>query len=130
MGRYVAAAGVALILLALALWSRGEPAASPAQGNGGAIVRVAQEPTGRVITVSHVLRGSVSRAALVYELEGEDHTAAVETDCRRGLARGTSVTDDGYATLIELTGTVPHGASRVRLVIESETGTDEVPIEP
>jgi hypothetical protein len=94
------------------------------------VVRVAHEREGRVITVSRVLRGSVSRAALVYELDGEDHTAAVETDCRRGLAGGTSVKDDGYATLVELTGSVPHEASRVRLVIESETGTDEVPVEP
>lgn len=75
-----------------------------------------------MVTVRHALRGSITRAMLVYEIEGEDRQAAVETDCRRGS--GGSVTDDGYATVLELTGTLPDGATRLRLILESETGTE------
>lgn len=131
MLRYVGTAVAVLALLAVALYPRGGGAPAPAlavPGGSAPAVSVATGPEGRVITVSHAIRGSVTRAALVYELGGVDRTAAVETDCRRG--RGPSVTDDGYATVVEITGTLPDGASRVRLVVESETGTDIYPIEP
>jgi hypothetical protein len=133
MLRYVAAAVVFLVLLALALRSRpadgGGPALLPAAPPGPApVVRVEPGRDGRVVTVKHTLRGSVTRAALVYEQEGEDRHAAVETDCRRG--GDASVEDDGYATVVELKGVVPAGATRVRLVLESETGTSTYPIEP
>jgi hypothetical protein len=131
MLRYLAAAVAALALLVIALWSReGRGAAEALSVPPGTppAVRVERGPEGRVVTVSHSFRGSVTRARLVYELDGEERTAAVETDCRRG--RAAAVTDDGFATVLELTGTLPDGASRVRLVVESETGTETYPIEP
>jgi hypothetical protein len=131
MLRYVVAAVAALVLLAVALYPRGgggTPTTLAVPEGPPPVVSVAKGPEGRVVTVSHAFRGSVTRASLVYELEGADRTAAVETDCRRG--RAASVTDDGYATVLELTGTLPDGASHVRLVVESETGTDTYPIEP
>ena len=130
MLRYVVVATAALVLLGIALASRKSPASPPAAPpSGRPVVRFESLPGGRQVTVSLALRGSVTRAALVYELEGEDRNAAVETDCGRG--RGASVmTDDGYSTTVELTGTLPEGASRVRLVVESETGKDVHPIEP
>ncbi len=129
MLRYIGTAIAALALLVVALYPRGGAAPALAVPEGPPpTVSVATGPEGRVITVSHAIRGSVTRAALVYEIGGVDRTAAVETDCRRG--RAASVTDDGYSTVVELTGTLPDGASRVRLVVESETGTDTYPIEP
>ena len=131
MIRYVVAAVVALVLLAVGLYPRSSRGASTALAvppGPPPVVRVANGPEGRVVTVSHAFRGSVTRASLVYELRGADRTAAVETDCRRG--RAASVTDDGYATVLELTGSLPDGASHVRLVVESETGTETYPIEP
>ncbi len=132
MRRNVGVASVVLILLVAALYPRGGGISSPkslAMPEGPApAVSVATGPEGRVMTVSHAVRGSVTRARLVYELGGTDRTAAVETDCRR--AGEGSVSDDGYATVVELTGTLPAGASRVRLVVESETGTDTYTIEP
>jgi len=128
MLRYVGAAVVVLILLAVALYPRGDRTPFQREPDGPApAVTVATGPDGRVITVSHAVRGSVTRATLVYELGGKDRTAAVETDCRRGEG---AVADDGYATVVELTGTLPEGASRLRLVVESETGTDTFAIEP
>lgn len=128
MLRYVAVAAAALVLLALALKSRAPEAPSASPTGARPLARWATLPEGRQVTVSLALRGSVTRASLVYELDGKDRNAAVETDCRR--ARSASVTDDGYSTTVELTGTLPEGASRVRLVVESETGTDVHPIEP
>ena len=127
--RYVVAAAAVLVLLALALLSRRGPPAVPGLPPGARpVAKFETLPEGRQVTVSLALRGSVTRASLVYEIGGEDRNAAVETDCGRG--RSASVTDDGYSTTVELTGTLPEGASRVRLVVESETGTDVHPIEP
>jgi hypothetical protein len=131
MLRYVAAAVAVLLLLAIALRSRAGNGAAPALSvppGVPPVVRVEPGPKGRVVTVTHTFRGSVTRAALVYEAEGEVRHAAVETDCRRG--GGTSVEDDGYATVVELTGVVPDGATKLRLVLESETGTATYPLEP
>ncbi len=131
MLRYVAAAVTVLVLLAIALRSRagGGPAPVLSVPPGPPpIVRVEKGPSGRVVTVRHTLRGSITRAALVYEQEGEDRHAAVETDCRRG--GDTSVEDDGYATVVELSGVVPDDAKGLRLVLESETGTTTYPIAP
>jgi hypothetical protein len=129
MLRYVGVAVIALVLLGLALRSRTGPGATPATPHGARpVVRIDTGPAGRTVTVSLALRGSVTRASLLYDLDGEEQTAAVETDCRRG--RSKAVTDDGYATTVELTGPLPEGASRLRLVVESETGTEEHPIQP
>jgi len=126
MLRYVATAVAAIALLGIALLSRGPGAGetAPAVPDGPAPdVRVEAGPQGRIVTVTHSLLGSVSRATLVYEVGGEERTAAIETDCRKSLARKSPVVDDGYATVVELSGVVPDGATRPRLVIESETGT-------
>lgn len=128
MLRYVAAAVAVLVLLAIALRSRagGDAPALSVPPGPPPIVRVEKGSAGRVVTVKHTLRGSVTRAALVYEQEGEDRDAAVETDCRRG--GDASVEDDGYATVIELSGVVPDDARRIRLVLDSETGTTTYPL--
>jgi hypothetical protein len=132
MLRYVAAAVVALLLLVLALRSRaghGATSALSVPPDVPLVVKVEALPRGgRVVSVKHTFRGSVTRAALVYEEGGEDRHAAVETDCRRG--GDTSVEDDGYATVVELSGVVPDGAKRVRLVLDSETGTSTYPVAP
>jgi hypothetical protein len=129
MVRYVATAIAALVLLALALRSREGGAETPVRRSAARpVARFETGPEGRTVTVSLALRGSVTRAELRYELNGEDRMAAVETDCRRG--RSTAVTDDGYATTVELTGAVPEGASRLRVVVESETGKEEHAVEP
>jgi len=131
MLRYVATAIAAIALLAIALMSRGPDADDTplAVPDGPApAVRVETAPTGRMVTVTHSLLGSVSRAALVYEIGGEEHTAAIETDCRKSLADRSPVADDGYATVVELRGVVPDGATRPRLVVESETGTRVYPL--
>src|SRR5262245_13340312 len=119
MVRYVATALCVLVLLAVALlWRGNQDASKPVPPPGPPpLVRVETGPSGRVVTVRHAVRGSITRAALVYEIAGKDQSAAVETDCRRGPAG--SVQDDGFATELELTGTVPEGATRVRLVLES-----------
>jgi hypothetical protein len=132
MLRYVAVAVAALLLLALALRSRAGNGAAPALSvppDVAPAIHVEAAPKGgRIVTVRHTFRGSVTRAAIVYEEAGEDRHAAVQTDCRRG--GDASVEDDGYATAVELVGVVPDGAKRVRLVLESETGTRSYPIEP
>jgi hypothetical protein len=131
MLRYITAAVAVLVLLALGLHSRAGGTSAPAlAAHQGAkpLVHIEPSPDGRIVTVKHTLRGSITRAALVYEMGGEERHAAVETDCQR--TSDASVTDDGYATVVELTGTVPNGAKKLRLVLESETGTDVYPIEP
>jgi hypothetical protein len=123
MVRYVLTAAGALLLLALALLSR-RSAATPrpaAPPGPPPVVRIDRAPSGRLVTVRHAVRGSITRAALVYEWDGKDRSAAVETDCRRG--RAGSVVDDGFATVLEVSGEVPDGAKHMRLVLESETGT-------
>lgn len=128
MTRYAVAAAVALLLLVLALWPRGTGGPTRPPPGPPPVVRVEPRPDGRLVTVRHTLRGSITRAALVYDERGEDRHAAVETDCRKG--GDASVEDDGYATVVELSGVVPSGATHLRLVLESETGTAVYPIEP
>jgi len=129
MLRYLATAVAVLILLGIALRARSTAPPSLAVPPGvPPVVRYEKGPDGRIITVKHAVRGSITRATLVYEIGGEDRQAVVETDCQRG--EGASVTDDGYATVLELTGTVPDGATRLRLVLESETGTEVHPLQP
>jgi hypothetical protein len=129
--RYVAAAVVVLVLLAIALRSKADQGDAPKLSvppGPPPVVRTVPGPGGRVVSVKHTLRGSVTRAAIVYEADGEEREAAVETDCRQ--AGDTSVEDDGYSTIVELSGTIPDGATNLRLVLESETGTTSIPIEP
>jgi hypothetical protein len=131
MFRYVATAAIAALMLAVALKSRGHDAAPAASPTGGARpdVRVEAGPHGRHVTVTHRLLGSVSRASLVYELNGQERTAARRTDCERLLDREASLEEQGFTTEVQLTGEVPYGASQVRLVLEAETGTTVLPVE-
>lgn len=139
MWRYLAAAVIAVLLLAVALKSR-QPGASPAPdspGEGAARiaaqrpeVSVVDVPGGRDLTVRHRFAGAVSRATLVYDLDGRQRTAARRTDCRKLLeGDGTDLQEDGYTTQVELSGRIPQGASHIRLVLEDETGTTVVPVE-
>lgn len=137
MWRYLAAAAVALLLLAIALRSRQPDASEPgAAGEASTVaseqpeISVVNVPGGRDLTVRHRFAGSVSRAALVYDLDGRQRTAARRTDCPKLLeGDGTDLQDDGYTTQVELSGRIPKGASHIRLVLEDETGTTVVPVE-
>jgi len=137
MWRYLAAAAVALLMLAVALRSQRSGASQPGAAGGATTIAseqpeisVVDVPGGRDLTVRHRFAGSVSRAALVYDLDGRQLTAARRTDCRRLLEEGgTDLQDDGYTTQVELSGRIPKGASRIRLVLEDETGTTVVPVE-
>jgi hypothetical protein len=136
MWRYLAAAVVALLLLAVALKSRQTDSSS---GGGDEAPTVATErpeisvvdvPGGRDLTVRHRFAGSVSRATLVYDLDGRQRTAARRTDCRKLLEDdGDDLQHDGYTTQVELSARIPKGASDIRLVLEDETGTTVVPVE-
>jgi hypothetical protein len=137
MWRYLATAVVAVLLLAIALKAR-QPGATSPDGAGDAStvaserpeISVVDVPGGRDLTVRHRFAGSVSRAALVYDLDGRQLTAARRTDCRKLLeGDGTDLQDDGYTTQVELSGRIPKGASHIRLVLEDETGTTVVPVE-
>jgi hypothetical protein len=137
MWRYLAAAAVALLLLAIALKSRQPDASAAGSENEAPTIAterpetsVVSVPGGRDLTVRHRFAGSVSRATLVYDLDGRQLTAARRTDCRKLLDEGeTDVQHDGYTTQVELSGRIPMGASHVRLVLEDETGTTVVPVE-
>ena len=137
MWRYLATAVVAVLLLAIALRARQLGPSSP-DGAGEATtitserpeISVVDVPGGQALTVRHRFAGSVSRAALVYDLDGRQLTAARRTDCGKLLEDdGTDLQDDGYTTQVELSGRIPRGASRIRLVLEDETGTTVVPVE-
>jgi hypothetical protein len=137
MWRYLAAAVIAVLLLAVALKSR-QPDAAASDGAGEAAtvaseqpeISVVDVPGGRDLTIRHRFAGSVSRATLVYDLDGRQLTAARRTDCRKlPEGDGTDLQEDGYTTQVELSGRIPKGASRIRLVLEDETGTTVVPVE-
>ncbi|MHC5044470.1 MAG: hypothetical protein ACYTGI_19085 [Planctomycetota bacterium] len=128
---------VAVLLLAIALKSR-QPGASASDGAGETPtvaserpeIQVVNVPGGRDLTVRHRFAGSVSRATLVYDLDGRQLTAARRTDCRKLVEDdGTDLQEDGYTTQVELSGRIPKGASHIRLVLEDETGTTVVPVE-
>ena len=72
--------------------------------------------------------GSCSRAKLVYEHQGEVTVLDATTNCRRSLAQDGSKSGDGYISEVALGGTLPTGASNVRIVLESETGTRIAPV--
>jgi hypothetical protein len=137
MWRYLAAAVVAILLLAIALKAR-QPDGSAAGAAGGDStvaserpeISVMEVPGGRDLTVRHRFAGAISRATLVYDLDGRQLTAARRTDCRKLLeGNGADLQDDGYTTQVELSGRIPRGASKIRLVLEDETGTTVVPVE-
>ncbi len=136
MLRYVLATVVACVLLALALRSKGgsptpPPPDAPPVFDAGLPQPEVQSVAvagGRLLTVTQRLAGAVSRASLVYDLGGEQRILE-STSCRRSLATSAEVRGDAYASEVRLSGTLPHGATRVRLIVESETGSRELPLD-
>ncbi len=136
MLRYVAATLVAGLVLTYALRSRAEgpgeapPRAPPALDPGlpPPEVQAVDVTGGRLLTVTQRLAGSVSRASLVYDLEGEERTLQ-STSCRRSLESSSEVRGDGFSSQVTLSGTLPRGAKRIRLIVESETGSREIPVD-
>ncbi|MHC4163388.1 MAG: hypothetical protein ACYSUM_14760, partial [Planctomycetota bacterium] len=101
MWRYLATAVVAVLLLAIALKARQPGASDSTVASERPEISVVDVPGGEdlTLTVRHRFAGSVSRAALVYDLDGRQLTAARRTDCRK-LPEGdsTDLQDDGYTT--------------------------------
>ena len=131
-------AGVILVgAFGTALYLRGEqPSNSPEeQVRSEAVVldvrpSVRTQPVegGTEVQVHLCFAGSCSRAKLVYEHEGEVTVLDATTNCRRSLAQDGSKSGDGYISEVALGGTLPSGASNVRIVLESETGTRIAPV--
>jgi len=94
---------------------------------------------GTAIQLHLCFAGSCSRAKVVYEHDGEDKILDATTNCRRvlaergladkGISESGAPSGDGYVSEIKLGGTLPDGASNVRIVLESETGTRIAPVE-
>ena len=126
MLRFIAVTAIAVLLLAVALRSHGgasDSSGAPVPG----VIRSQETPDVTVVdgnvTVRHRFAGSVSRASLVYDMDGEERTLAVTTACRRAIDGDSKVKGDSYAPEVELAGHLPKGAQRLRLVLEAETGT-------
>lgn len=132
MLRYVTAASIAGLLLAIALKSRtGEGAADPGSEPPTIAVEkprveAARVPGGVDLRLRHRFAGAVSRASLVYDYEGKKRTLDRTTSCEKALDKQYH---DGYASEVRLGGRLPEGYSRLRLVVEDETGTHIVPVE-
>jgi hypothetical protein len=131
MWRYIGTAAVAALLLALAIRSRDaatggsgvEPSESAAP-HAEPEVDAVSVPGGVDLSVRQRLAYSVSRASLVYELNGSEQTLDETTQCQKALESETSAgADRSYECEVFLAGKVPAGASDVRIVLEDETGT-------
>ena len=125
MTRYVLTAAAGLLVLGAVLLLRDtrsdSPPAPPRDSPRADEVEVREVPGGRSVTVRHRILGQASRASLVYEKDGRDHVAGAASSCEGALARPRTPAGGG-AVVLELEGRIPHGASRVRLVLEDETG--------
>ncbi|MHC4222692.1 MAG: hypothetical protein ACYSX0_04500 [Planctomycetota bacterium] len=129
MLRYIATAAIAALLLVLAVKSRTPEAAEEAPAEDPTTVLHAQPevsevdvPGGVELHVKLCVDGNVSRASLVYNLQGKHETVDETTDCQKSLST-SSKRGDGYSSEVELEGLIPTGASQVRVVLEDETGT-------
>lgn len=132
--RYVATGFAAFLLLVAALLWRRE-ATLPAPQPVRAVVEQPDEVTvqespdgGRSVSVRHRFNGRLSRASLVYELNGTEQTADEASGCQRELQGGGKIREEAEATVVELSGQVPEGACRVNLLIQDELGTHALPI--
>ena len=132
MIRYVAIAAVALVILFGALWLRDRDA--PAGPDAAPEARVLQDrpqvevtttPEGRMVAVTYQCAGTVSRASLVYELDGRDHVADRANDCTKALGKH----EGELSTHVTLEGPVPETAGKLRVLLEDETGTRVLPVE-
>lgn len=133
MVRYIVAAAVAGLILAVALKARQADGAAP-EVPAAKVLPLAPDvdavavPGGRDVTIRYRFAGSVSRAHLTYRLDGCEHTIQPVTDCQRSLADGAGLSDEGYVTVVTLSGFVPKGASDLHVVQENETGTQRIPV--
>jgi len=136
MLRYITAATIAALLLAVALKSRQGDAsesdeASPS--NDTTIIHAKPnlsvtpaEDGGLDLKLSHRFAGAVSRASLVYDLDGTQCTLDKTSNCQRSLEG--KVKGDSYQSEVELAGHLPEGYTALRLVLEDETGTRVLPV--
>jgi len=133
MLRYIVAAALAGLLVMLAIRSSA-PANSAPRSQAETVVGPQPEvalvnvPGGRDLRVRHRFAGSVSRARLVYELDGNDRTLDKTSNCQKSLATSATVKGDSYSGEVELGGRLPYGATQIRLVLEDETGTTVLPV--
>ena len=134
MFRYISTAIVALMLLGIALRthaSGGKEASEgtqPAEAREKIDAKVVAVPGGREVTVQHRFAGRLSRASLVYEINGKRTTADEASNCAKALASSSKLTEERYSTVVELSGRVPTDAKHVELVVEDETGTRALPV--
>jgi len=135
MLRYIATAALAVLLFGAAVALRpraqSEVDRAPAAVLEGVpdVTFTCRPDGGRLVRVHLRCAGTLSRARLVYSKAGESHVAAQTSDCRQALESGGTVRGDGYRCEVELKGVVPAGATYLRLIAESETGTRVAPIE-
>jgi hypothetical protein len=138
--RYIVVGLILAGTFATALYLRGVPSDAPGRTGERAIhdtvvldvrpdVRTQVVEGGTELQVHLCFAGSCSRAKLVYEHKGEVAVLDATTNCRRSLKQDGSHSGDGYVSEVALGGTLPHGASNVRIVLESETGTRVAPVE-
>jgi hypothetical protein len=130
MIRYVVIAAVALVVLFGALWIRGrnEPADPAPEAhilNDRPQVQVKTTPEGRKVAVTYRCAGTVSRASLVYEMDGREHVADRANDCTKALGKRQGE----MTTEVTLDGLVPESATGLRVLLEDETGTRVLPVE-
>ena len=136
MLRYATALIIAALLLAVALNSRsGGDAGTPATDGDEVVASIKPdlelEPAadgGLDLRLRHRFAGAVSRATLIYELDGSDCTLDRTTNCQRRLNGATKLGGDGYESEVTLGGHLPKGFSALRLVLEDETGTRVVSV--
>lgn len=135
MVRYVTTAAIAILALLAAFLMRsrsgeafdGTPDEVTVLDDRPA-VEVTRVAEGRRIAVAYRYAGSVSRASLVYELDGKHQVADRSDDCAKALADQPGLRGGEYVTEVTLDGVVPENASNLRVVLEDETGTKVVPV--
>lgn len=136
MLRYITAVTIAALLLAVALRSRGTGAEAETPPTGGNValdvrpeLNVTPAPGGGLdLKLRHRFAGSVSRATLMYRLDGADCTLDRTTNCQKSLTTSAEATGGGYESEVELAGRLPEGFSSLRLILEDETGTHVLPV--
>ena len=138
MLRYITVLSIAALLLTVALKSHtGEAPADSANTTVDETIDTALKPEIQVtpapdggldLRLRHRFAGSVSRAKLVYQLDGNDCTLDRTTNCQKRLSATAKISGDSYESEVELGGRLPVGFSALRLVLEDETGTHVVPV--
>jgi len=135
MLRYITAATIAALLLAVALKSRHKDAGDATSAEDITVVHARPELSvtpaadgGVDLKLRHRFAGAVSRASLVYELGGTQRTLDRTNNCQRRLDDTAEVKGDGFSSEVQLAGHLPRGFSALRLVLEDETGTRVLPV--